>query len=333
MGPSIYKSLCVLASSTVFASSLFAAPLNSKLLSLVPPGAEIVAGFENHPSGHKPGRLILATANDRIDLDDWQALAGVDSKRIIDEVIEVAASSLVARLTEHLLLVGGRFDKERIFRAAELNGAEKSECEGQMVLIIQPFAREQKVMKDTRWLAILNGRIAMLGTPLMVQRALHRYTTHADIDMPLMERLSQLHQDVTSWNVLVPSSKSEKGLIVTRQDSALTRLIEGAEVLMVGTSFGPRIRVDFSLNAPGDRETVFFKQKATSFAEAFAKQPNDQSRSRQPSPGRRPSFSFEPDRMQASIELSSKEFDEWIQLGGFARLLQAPVLQSPGRGE
>ena len=333
MSPFIYRLLLMLVSSAVFASSLSASPLNSKLLSLVPPGAEIVAGFENQPRGHKPGRLILATRNDRLDLDDWQALAGVDSKRVIDEVIEVAASSSTGRLTEHLVLLAGRFDKERIFSSAELNGAERSEWEGQAVTIIQPFAREEKEMPDTRWLIILNNRIAMLGTPLMVQRALHRYTTHADIDMPLMERLAQMRPDVTSWNVLIASPKANNNPIITRQASVLTRLIDGAEVLMVGTCFGPKVRVDFSLHAPRDRETVFFKQKASFFADVFAKEPHGQSSSHQPSRGRLGSFSFEPNHIEGSIELSSKEFQEWIQLGGFTRPLQGSISPTPGRGE
>ena len=331
MRPAIYKHLCMLVSTAVFATSGFSSPLNSKLLSLVPPGAEIVAGFENHPVGrpHEHGRLLLSTRNDRLDLDDWQALAGVDGKRVVDEVIEVASSSGGGRLTEHLLLVAGHFDRERIFKAAELNGAETTEYEGGTALLIKPFAREQREMLDTRWLVILNDRIAMLGTEMMVRRALQRYATHADIDMPLMERLTQMHPDVTSWNVVVGTRTTEQSLVFTQPNSMLTRLIEGAELLMVGTRFGPKIRVDFSLHVRNDHANTVLTEKAASFAEVFAKEPSMSPGSAQQPQRPLGNLSVDPDRIQGSVELSAKEFERWNEQGGFARRLQEPA----ARGE
>ncbi len=331
--PSTYKHLWVLVSIAVFTASGFSSPLNSKLLSLVPPGAAIVAGFENHPAGNRPGRLLLVTHNDRLDLDDWQALAGVDNTRGIDEVIEVAAASSTGRLTEHLLLVDGHFDKVRIFKAAELNGAERSSYQGETVMLIKPFARERTEMLDTRWLVILDNRIAMFGTPPMVQRALHQYTTHADIDMPLMERLAQMRRDVTSWNVLLISSMANGNIIMKQKNSPLTRLIEGAEVLMVGARFGPRIRVDFSLHAGSNRETAFFTQKAASFADAFAKDSTVESNSPLPASRRLANLGLEPNRIYGSIELSSKDFREWNQQGGFERPLPETAMRAPAHGE
>ena len=321
--PYPYSLLGLIVSTAVTVSSGFASPLNSKLLSLVPPGAEIVSGFENHPVGQprEHGRLLLATRNDRLDLDDWQALAGVDGKRVVDEVIEVAASSAGGRLTEHLLLVGGHFDGERIFKAAELNGAETTEYEGGTALLIKPFAREQREMLDTRWLIILDDRIAMLGTELMVRKALQRYATHADIDMPLMERLTQMRSDVTSWNVVVGSRITEESLVFTQPNSMLTRLIESAEVLMVGTRFGPKIRVDFSLHVRNDHAKSLLTEKAASFAEVFAKEPSVSPGSAQQPQRPLGNLSFDPDRIHGSVELSAKEFDRWNEQGGFARRL------------
>ena len=78
-------------------------------------------------------------------------------------------------------------------------------------MLIEPFARERGLIVGTRWLIILENRIAMLGTPLLLQRALHRYLNHADIDMPLRERLSQLPRETSSWNVLssLPKTPTE----------------------------------------------------------------------------------------------------------------------------
>ena len=49
----------MLVSTAVFAASGFASPLNSALLPLVPPGAEIVAGFDNHPAGNARGPIQI----------------------------------------------------------------------------------------------------------------------------------------------------------------------------------------------------------------------------------------------------------------------------------
>ncbi len=338
MPPYNYRLLWLLVSTAVFSASGFASPLNNPLLPLVPRGAEIVAGFDNHPVGqHGHGRLLLSTRNDRLDLDDWQGLAGVDNKRVIDEVIEVAASSASGRLTEHLLLVAGRFDRERIFKAAELNGAQRSEYEGLTVLLIKPFAREQGEMLDTRWLVILNDRIAMLGTETMVQDALRRYAAHADIDMPLMERLAQMRHDVTSWTILVGSPSTEGSLVFTQPNSVLTRLLDGAEVLMIGTRFGAKVRVDFSLHGHNDPQSEFLTEKAASLADVFAKESPILSGSPQQPQRRLGNLSMEPesipDRIHGSVELSAKEFEQWNGQGGFARRLQEPSLRTLGRGE
>lgn len=248
-------------------------------------------------------------------------------------MIEVAATAPTGALTEHLLLVAGRFDKERIFNSAELNGAVRRECDGETVMLIKPFARELMEMPETRWLVILDGRIGMFGSQSMVQRALHRYTTHADIDMPLMERLAQLRTDVTSWNVIVASPKSEGSLNKTQPNSALTRLIEGAEVLTVGTSFGSKVRVDFSLHAGNDHEAAFFTQKAASFANVFANESPVRSDSLLSVRRRLGNLSVESNRVQGSVELSAKEFQQWSQQGGFMRPSEDSALRNSGRGE
>lgn len=276
---------------------------------------------------------MLSTHNDRLDLDDWQGLAGVDNKRVIDEVIEVAASSASGRLTEHLLLVAGHFDRERIFKAAELNGAERSTYEGETALLIKPFDREQGEMLDTRWLVILNDRIAMLGTPTMVQNALRRYAAHADIDMPLMERLAQMRRDVTSWTVLLGSPKTEGSLAFTQPNSVLTRLLDGAEVLMIGARFSARIRVDFLLHGRNHHQSEFLTEKSASFADVFAKEPLLLAALPQQEQDRLGDLSMGRESVQGSVQLSQKEFEQWNHQGGFARRSPAPATRTLSHGE
>ena len=169
---SFFRTVCIgaaLAGSAFL--SCMASPSNSKLLWLVPPGAQIVAGFENYHEENHHGQLLLTTRNNRLDLADWQAISGVDHKRAVEEVIEVAASSVGGELPEHLLLVAGRFDRDAIFRSLRLNGARETEYNGATVILVEPFAREKGLMVGTRWLVFLGDQLAMFGTPAMVRAA------------------------------------------------------------------------------------------------------------------------------------------------------------------
>ena len=327
---SVHRVWFTFASMVVFVSPGLAAPLNSKLLSLVPPGSDIVAGFENRHDEHKHGHLLLTTHNNRLDLDDWRALTGVDARLVVEEVVLVADSPFGGGLSEHLLLVSGRFDTERIFKAAEFNRSQRSECEGQTVMVIKPFTREQGDMMDTRWLAILDDRVGVFGTPWMVRVALHRYATHADIDMPLRERLTQLRRDVGSWNVLVTSPKDFSGYTVAKSSSPWARLMKDAEVLMVAVRFGPKVRVDFSLHA-NDGGTEFLTEKASTFVDVFATGPEIQPDS--PRQRRLGNVTVEPNRVQASIEMPARQFDRWIEQTNRDLSSQALISRATSRGE
>ncbi len=310
MRPLVLKCLFTAGLTALYAGSGWASPLSSKLLPLVPAGAEVVAGFENHPTPDAHGRLLLTTHNNRLDLDDWQALAGVDNNRVFDEIIEVAASEASGQLTEHVLLAAGRFDRERIFRSAELNGAENAEFEGQKVVLIKPFARERGDMLDTRWLVILDNRIGVLGTPWLVQKVLRRYADHSVPDSILEERLSLLRPDVTSWNVIVEPPTNGNGISFAIPQSSWALLQQDADVLMVGARFGSRIRVDFSIHAKADRGAEFFSRKAAFFTDALSYEPK-------PGPAsagtmkRLQNYSLESNRVQGSVELSSRQFQAW----------------------
>jgi hypothetical protein len=306
MTSALRRSVLVLLFGAMVSLSSAASPANSRLICLVPPGAQIVAGFENYRDPRHHGQLVLATRNNRLDLEDWQAIAGVDHRRRFEEVVEVAYSPVGGMLTEHLLLVAGKFNSERIYRSAELIGAKRSAFEGQALLEIEPFAREKGKMLATRWLVILGDRVAMLGTPLLVQSAIHRYLNRVDTDMALRERLAQLPPDVSSWNVLTSLPKARTEYTVAQAKSPWARFFEEADVLMVGVRFGPKIRVHFSLHASGDRGQEFFKRKAVTFASVFGAGRN----------GRRPSVrlmdvAVDSDHVQGSVELSREQFDTW----------------------
>lgn len=303
-----------------------ASPTNSKLLWLVPSGAQIVAGFENYQDEHHHGQLVLSTRNNRLDLADWQSIAGVDHNRAFQEVIEVAASPVGGELPEHLLLVAGRFDRERIFRSLRLKGVKETKYEGQMVMLIEPFAREKGLMAGTRWVLILENRLVMLGTPSIVQTALHRYLRHADIDMTLRERLSQLPRDVSAWNVLSSLPQAPTQYTAPHPRGPWARFFEGAKVMMVGVRFGSKVSVHFALHAGEDCGPKFYEEKTASFAEVFGPERTGSSRPLQVG-----DIQVGPDRVLGSIRLSKKQFDAWSYwTNNFGRPPAIPEQQSAG---
>src|SRR5215469_10404540 len=138
MRPRIANCAFLAALGAIWVGNATSAPVDLKLLSLVPPGAQIVSGFENKPN-KAGGPLLMTTINNVLDLDDLRSLAGVDPKRGFTEVIEVTFAPSGAALNQHLLLTLGKFNRDRIFSAAELNGATRVKYLSETVLTIQPF--------------------------------------------------------------------------------------------------------------------------------------------------------------------------------------------------
>jgi hypothetical protein len=228
-----------------------ASPIQSKLLPLIPPEAQIVAGIEDPHNPDTRGHMLLVTVNNTFDFDDCQSLTGVDIHRGIDETIWVAASSPHGELNEHLLLVAGRHDREHIFQAAERNGMATGFYRGLEVLLVKPFAREQGQMHDIRWMAILDGQAVVFGTPWLVKKALDRHLNHVPADPLVAERLGRLHPLVNSWDVLVMPHEISSNRAALGQSPApwidlLGReLVEAADELTLGVRFGSTARVDF----------------------------------------------------------------------------------------
>jgi hypothetical protein len=240
----------------------FASPAQSKLLPLIPPEAQVMAGVEDPGNPDTRGHLLLVTVKNPFDFDDCLSLTGVDTHRGVDETIWIAASSPQGELNEHMLLVRGRFDRAHIFQAAEQNGATTSIYRGLEVLLVKPFAREERQMHDTRWMAILDRRTVVLGTPWLVQKALDRYVGHDQADPLMADRLGRLHPQVNSWSVLVmPHGMSLKHATLGQSSAPWIDLLgkdmlDGADELTLGIRYGPTSRVDFVVRKEDDRKML-----------------------------------------------------------------------------
>ena len=284
---------------------VFGAPTDFKLLPLIPPGAQIVSGFENRPD-RTSGLLLLTTHNNVLDLDDWRSLSGVDPKRSFSEVIEVTIAPSGKSLNEHMLLAAGKFHHDCIFSSAELNGAKSAKYLGQTVFLIEPFSREKTEMKDTRWLTILDDRIAIFGTAWMVQQAVNRFENRVPPDPILMARLALFHRDVSSWNVLT-SMPNLRQSVFLQPGGPFSTLFKDAELMLVGIHVDSRVRVDLLMRVKKEDVAIDPNQKAAQFSQVFAQGiVRDDDRMPQLK-----NVQVENNRIQASVVLSSDDFMLW----------------------
>lgn len=230
--------LCVFG--TASASSLGA---DQTLLSLVPPGAAIVAEVTY---GSEPTFLVL-TRHNKADLMGLESISGVDPTRTIGRTVFVATRGSHGLVSEHSLLAIGNFDIRHIFKAAMENGATKTEYAGIPVLIVPPLDRDKGISRHRCWLAFIDSQIAVFGTIAMVQEELNRYLARTSADSALMERLSHLHSTDQSWCVLTPTIHNKE--IVRRTlaalDPGLGQADDGNDGLILGIHFGRRVEIEY----------------------------------------------------------------------------------------
>jgi hypothetical protein len=290
--------------------ALGSSPADDILLRLVPANAEIVAGIEDPHHGDQSGRLLIVTHNNNVDLKDWIALIGVDDRQEVDRLIEVAMSSPRGDLSEHLLLARGSFSGSRILDEAERNGGTATAYKGVRIVNFKPFAREQKEMRDTRWLAILNDNTAVFGTPITVMNALDRYVSSSGADSQLLTRLTELKPDVNCWSVLtMPGAALVSHLRAGVMDASGTSLLRGVRNVVVGVHYGSGMyrsgeRVDFILGAEN-------AASAATLAKALGERPPLLFIADMPG-AHFEGVSVEQDEVRGSVRVKDKQFDGWL---------------------
>jgi hypothetical protein len=279
-------------------ASVLPAGQDPRLLPLVPPGAEIVAGFiAGQPLSH-----LVATRNNTTDLQDLESIVGVDPTRTIGTVILIAASGIRGFVTEHSLVVSGRFDTKHIFKAAKENGATEGEYLGVPVLIVPPLDRDKGVSDDVRWFAVIDSQIAVFGTIPMVREELSR-SSRSQTDPSLSQDLSRLRSNDQSWCVLSSALDTTE---VTRRWLAMLEPARGkadfvhGRVIM-GIHFGRQIEIEFE-EVPDSANT---EGQAQAQPEA----------SQTPKPGTAPLASHfvsnSDPTVHKVIRLSKKQYDQW----------------------
>jgi hypothetical protein len=296
------SSLVLLATSATV--SALAAPRNSILLPLVPPGAEIVSGIANPETPGASGRLLLVTDNNNRDFEDCLALLGIDGGRSIEQVIEAAASPFSRDRSEYVLLLAGSFNHFSIYKAALENGATSLVHDGVSLLAISPFQRQQRQFNRVRWLAILDERILIFGTPAKVSDALDRHAHNEQTDPVLARRLGQIHADVDSWTVIaLQPPLLERHLADYLLSEGCRAELKDADELAVGIHYGPLDRVYFAFHKLEGSESAgplptgaqLFPASVTSVKQL-----------------RIDKDSTAPDWIRGSFRVRDKELDHWL---------------------
>jgi hypothetical protein len=228
------------------AQMLLAASPDQALLSLVPPGAQIVAGATSATAPGKPSSFLLTSHKNVLDRTDFLSLAGVDDSTVIRQMIFVTGSTDPRASGEHSLLVSGHFDQARIFKAAVQNGATVTQFKGFQVLIQHPFERELATFKDVRWLVVIDSNLALFGTVYSIQQELNRHLARSAADPSLAQRVSHLRRDDSTWSIL-DVFNDDDGIehALGSLDPVLAKLIHDGSSFLIGVRYGRKVEVEY----------------------------------------------------------------------------------------
>jgi hypothetical protein len=222
---------------------------NPKLVALVPPATNIVAGLNVPPRSGQPSTFLLTSHYGTIDLNDFISTTGADPERAFDQIIIVATDRGGGAYSGHSLMAIGRFNQNLIYRSVSQAGARVIQYDGIAVLEMQPFARERDSLHDVRWLAMMDSKLAVFGTPALVQQELDRYRSHSVPDPLLERRLSQLRHDDVSWCVAtLPEGDDEIRPIFRALDSKFAELLRIGDTVEFGIRYGRQVEFEYEVN-------------------------------------------------------------------------------------
>jgi hypothetical protein len=233
-----------------FATTLVSALTpDGRLTPLIPPDSQMVAGMVAPSHGGLPDSFLIITDGNRIDLQDFFALSGVDTSRLIQQVIFAAgAGAGPSVLSEHSLLVSGQFDGDLIARSAARGGAHTGQYRGTKVLVIEPLERERGTFNDLRWLVFLNSDVAIFGTVDSVKQEIDRHIAKSRPDATILARLSGLRRDDETWcqvAALLPGSEIQE--ILRMLDPKLANLGKNGGAFQFGIYFGRHVEFEYEI--------------------------------------------------------------------------------------
>jgi hypothetical protein len=299
-----HKKLPILFFPFIFVGIAAAASPDPRLLSLVPPGAQLVAGISAPPSQGQPDNFVLITHNNTVDLEDFYALTGADDSRTIHEIVFVAISDSRGLLSEHSLLVSGHFDQPRLFKSATEGGAVVTRYRSIPVLEIHPLPRERAVFNGTRWLAVLNSSVLVFGSIASTRLELDRFLEHSQTDASLLRQLARLRSKDETWCVSSePTRNDEIYRVLAALNPQLAELARSGEAFEFGIHYGRRVEFEYEVTITPTKNNHFGTASPLPSSAELAK-----SISLLPAP----TIVGDADTVHDVIEVSVSRYKEWL---------------------
>jgi hypothetical protein len=249
-----YKRLQILFFQLTLIGVAAAAP-DPRLLSLVPPGAQLVAGISASMFEGQPHNFVLMTQNNWFDLQDFFALTGADDTRSIHQIVFVEVASKEWEPSGHSLLVSGHFDQSHVFKSAADNRAAVANYRGIPLLEIQPFVREHGKFNGVRWLAVLDSRVLIFGSIAITKLELDRYLARSETDESLLRRLGRLRSKDQTWCLLLASSRTLPSLtrgheiqdVLAELNPELAEFTQPGNEFEFGLHYGRRVEFEYEV--------------------------------------------------------------------------------------
>lgn len=186
----------------------FAADPAPNLVALIPPGAGHVVGLEARTrDAERPNLFLPLPGKSFRDLDYFNSLVGADPARRIKEVIFVDVH-LDRNEYDHTLLARGHFSSELLYKSAMSQGAIEEPYRGLTVLRVPPLARERSEFHEVTWLAIVDSRVLLLGTPEYVRQELDRLLAGSEPDTWWAAQVAAVQRSDLWWIMPKPGDVS-----------------------------------------------------------------------------------------------------------------------------
>jgi hypothetical protein len=216
------------------------------LIALVPSGTGMVAGIEAlKRDSNRPDLFIPLPGKSLRDYDYFNSLCGADPAKSVQEVIFVD-DHLELNEYSHTLLARGHFNSQILYRSATSLGAVYESYRGLSVLRVSPLARERSKFNEYAWLAIVDSRVLLLGTPEYVRQEIDRLLGGSAADPSLERQFEAVKRSDVWWIILKPQDASTVlGALMTLSPT-LAHLLNNSSV-RVGTRYGRQVEFEYQV--------------------------------------------------------------------------------------